>query len=135
MILMLSPNQKPAIFIYVLGQVDEDALSQLGFGMEEEGIPFERTSKELAEFSLLEMAHQASQASPLSVGLAIDRGTIYLHYRNLRQADFLYCLNTYRNKSKGILRILGTNAARLVKGSPLIKHEALETSFGTEIVY
>lgn len=127
---MLSPNQKPAIHFYVVGQVDELSLKQVGFGMEEEGIPFEKSIKEAGiNLPLVELAHQASQASPLSVGLAIDQKRLYLHYRNLKKEDFLYCLSDYSHKPKGILRVLGSNAARLVKGSPLIKHEALEKSF------
>lgn len=127
---MLSPNQKPAIYLYILGQVDQTCLCQLGFGMEEEGIPFEPSYQEgEGGLDLLTLAHQASQASPLSVGLALDQDKIYLHYRNLKKEDFLYCLKDYTQKPTAVLRVLGTNAARLVKGSPLIHHECLEQSF------
>lgn len=127
---MLSPNQKPAIHLYILGPVEQSCLSQLGFGMEEEGIPFDCLNHHAdSSVSLLDLAHQASQASPLSVGLAMDREGIYLHYRNLKTEDFLYYFRNYSKESKEVLRILGANAARLVKGSPLMSHERLETAF------
>lgn len=128
--LMLYQTTKPAIIIYVGGNIDEDKLRQVGFGIEEEGIPFlrENVSGQNSE-TLVHLAHQAATASPLSVGLAIDDRDLVLHYRNLQKDQFLYRIRDYMTQPYLVLRILGINAARLVKGNPMIKHEVLEQSF------
>lgn len=127
--LMFYQATKPVILIYKLGKVPDDKLTQLELGMEEEGIPFLKETIELSSESIVSLAHQAAQSSPLSVGLAINEREIVLHYRNLQTEQFFYRLSDYPNQSNRVLRILGTNAAKLVKGTPLIQDSALETSF------
>lgn len=120
---------KPVILIYKLGEVDQEKLNQVELGMEEEGIPFLTEVLETTSESIVSLAHQAAQSSPLSVGLAINDQEIVLHYRNLQKEQFFYRLDDYPRQSNRVLRILGTNAAKLVKGTPLIPNAALETSF------
>lgn len=127
---MLYQTTKPTILIYLVGDVGETALQQLEFGIEEEGIPFQRERVETSpSLSLVEVAHQAAQSSPLSVGLAMDGRQIVLHYRNLQPEQFLYRISDYGYQKKSLMRILGTNAAKVVKGSPLIQDRELESSF------
>ncbi|HFI0429179.1 TPA: glycerol dehydratase reactivase beta/small subunit family protein [Streptococcus suis] len=126
---MFYQTTKPVILIYKLGEVELEKLTQVELGMEEEGIPFLTEELTTTSESIVSLAHQAAQSSPLSVGLAINDQEIVLHYRNLQTEQFFYRLNDYPNQSNRVLRILGTNAAKLVKGTPLIQDSALETSF------
>ncbi|HFI0393804.1 TPA: glycerol dehydratase reactivase beta/small subunit family protein [Streptococcus suis] len=126
---MFYQTTKPVILIYKLGEVDQEKLTQVELGMEEEGIPFLTEVLEITSESIVSLAHQAAQSSPLSVGLAINDQEIVLHYRNLQKEQFFYRLDDYPRQSNRVLRILGTNAAKLVKGTPLIPDTALETSF------
>ncbi|HFI0454565.1 TPA: glycerol dehydratase reactivase beta/small subunit family protein [Streptococcus suis] len=126
---MFYQTTKPVILIYKLGEVEQEKLTQVELGMEEEGIPFLTEELETTSESIVSLAHQAAQSSPLSVGLAINDQEIVLHYRNLQKEQFLYRLRNYSGQANQVLRILGTNAAKLVKGTPLIADAALETSF------
>ncbi|HFU4362976.1 TPA: glycerol dehydratase reactivase beta/small subunit family protein [Streptococcus suis] len=126
---MFYQTTKPVILIYKLGEVELEKLTQVELGMEEEGIPFLTEELETTSESIVSLAHQAAQSSPLSVGLAINDQEIVLHYRNLHKEQFLYRLRNYSGQANQVLRILGTNAAKLVKGTPLIADAALETSF------
>ncbi|HFI0253581.1 TPA: glycerol dehydratase reactivase beta/small subunit family protein [Streptococcus suis] len=121
---------KPVILIYQKGTVDQEKLTQVELGMEEEGIPFlKEVIEATSEEGIVSLAYQAAQSSPLSVGLAINDQEIVLHYRNLQKEQFFYRVDDYPRQSNRVLRILGTNAAKLVKGTPLIPDTALETSF------
>lgn len=121
---------KPVIIIYGTGKVSEALLEQIQFGIEEEGIPYfyeehpERTGK-----NLVSLAYAAAQSSALSVGIALDEMAIVVHYRNLREEQFVYQLKNLKEQEASVLRILGGNAAKLVKGIPLIGHLAFEVSF------
>ncbi|HFI0448004.1 TPA: glycerol dehydratase reactivase beta/small subunit family protein [Streptococcus suis] len=126
---MFYQTTKPVILIYKLGEVEQEKLTQVELGMEEEGIPFLTEELETTSESIVSLAHQAAQSSPLSVGLAINDQEIVLHYRNLQKEQFLYRLRNYSGQANQVLRILGTNAAKLVKGTPLIADAAQETSF------
>lgn len=127
--LMFYQTTKPVILIYKLGEVEQEKLTQVELGMEEEGIPFVVERLGTSSENLVSLAHQAAQSSPLSVGLAINEREIVLHYRNLQKEQFLYRLKDYPRHTDQVLRILGTNAAKLVKGTPLIQDKTLETSF------
>ncbi|HEM6371390.1 TPA: glycerol dehydratase reactivase beta/small subunit family protein [Streptococcus suis] len=126
---MFYQTTKPVILIYKLGEVELEKLTQVELGMEEEGIPFLTEELTTTSESIVSLAHQAAQSSPLSVGLAINDQEIVLHYRNLQKEQFFYRLRNYSGQTNQVLRILGTNAAKLVKGTPLIAHVALESSF------
>ncbi|HFI0578961.1 TPA: glycerol dehydratase reactivase beta/small subunit family protein [Streptococcus suis] len=126
---MFYQTTKPVILIYKLGEVDQEKLTQVELGMEEEGIPFLKEVIETTSEGIVSLAYQAAQSSPLSVGLAINDQEIVLHYRNLQKEQFFYRVDDYPRQSNRVLRILGTNAAKLVKGTPLIPDTALETSF------
>ncbi|MDW6005180.1 glycerol dehydratase reactivase beta/small subunit family protein [Vibrio mangrovi] len=108
-------QETPAIYV-VLHQISEDALQQLFWGMEEEGIPFRISTS--AENDLRSEAHQAASLSPLAVGIACNPGEIVLHTRNLSPDTPLFHLILKDQEQDRQLRHLGCNAARLVKGLP-----------------
>lgn len=90
-----------------------DDLDELFNGIEEEEIPV--GTAVINENNTVEAAYQAALRSKLSVGLAFDSDKVVLHYKNLSAQTPLFTVN--RNNAEA-LRRLGTNAARLVKGTP-----------------
>jgi hypothetical protein len=67
------------------------------------------------------LAKEGAQMSPLNVGIAVSGAeqTIVLHHRDL-SADHPLFEIALRNAPAKELRRLGMNAARLVKGEPLL---------------
>ncbi|ALR77212.1 glycerol dehydratase reactivase beta/small subunit family protein [[Enterobacter] lignolyticus] len=103
----------PAIVISPLGdsiQTWNDVL----LGIEEEGIPFVIQPQD--DSDVTRSAWLAARRSPLLVGIACDRETLVVHYKNLPASAPLFTL-TYRQNSLDRRRT-GNNAARLVKGIP-----------------
>lgn len=105
---------KPNIRILSSPDVPETILRQLIYGMEEEGIPWESGVKE--GMDALALAWEAAQSSRLEVGLGVDGRKVVLHYSKLEQDKPLY--ETPARPSDQV-RVLGANAARLVKKLPL----------------
>ncbi|MBP2621312.1 glycerol dehydratase reactivase beta/small subunit family protein [Streptococcus panodentis] len=121
-------TSKPTILLLVKGQPHEAKLAQIAYGIEEEGIPFQRILPEKTA-NLVSLAHQAALQSQLLVGIACDEQDTVLHYRNLPEEKFVYRIRDYTAASDKELRLFGSNAARLVKGVPFRKSPALEVSF------
>jgi hypothetical protein len=67
------------------------------------------------------LAKEAAQMSPLNVGIGVDGrdGTVALHHRDLPEYEPLFVLKATEVESRE-LRRMGINAARLVKGEPLV---------------
>ena len=114
----ISESRRPTITILVVrgGSVD---LNPVFWGMEEEGIPYE--VQECPAGEAVGVAKEASLMSPLNVGIGVDplKDTIVLHHRDLPADQPLFVLQ-FREIGRGGLRRLGINAARLVKGEPLV---------------
>lgn len=107
---------KPAVKVaYTRGRVGEESFNQLLLGIEEEGIPFELVAQgdDKASGSL---AHEASLASRLGVGIGVAPDGMTLHYNKLDEDLPLFRIPL--NASVSAMRALGANAARLVKGQP-----------------
>ena len=92
-------------------------------GMEEEGIPY--AVETAAAGDVIPCAWQAACRSPLLVGIACDRETLVVHYKNLPTSAPLFTL-TYQHNSHA-RRSTGNNAARLVKGIPFRACHSLPT--------
>ncbi|MFV0448863.1 MAG: glycerol dehydratase reactivase beta/small subunit family protein [Vibrio sp.] len=112
-------QEVPAILVY-LQQVDNKQLHQMLWGIEEEGIPFKATEKQITDIK--KEAHNAASLSPLAVGIACTHQEIVVHSRNLTPDNPLFQVSLHTLGSQGELykqlRNLGCNAARLVKGLP-----------------
>lgn len=116
-------NENHAIHVYYSSQLNDPSLfHSLLNGIEEEGIPF--IMKERQETSALESSYQAALDSNLGVGIGIGGdGLIILHYTKLSKKEPLFTIGfPERNKQ----RVLGANAARLVKGIPFKSFEMIE---------
>lgn len=112
-------QEVPAIWVY-LEQVDNKQLHQMLWGIEEEGIPFKTTEKQITD--IRKEAHNAASLSPLAVGIACTHQEIVVHSRNLTPDNPLFQVSLQTLGDQGDLynqlRNLGCNAARLVKGLP-----------------
>lgn len=106
---------KPAIRLLSSSDAPAEALRQLQYGMEEEGIPWE--SGIGAGADALSLAWEAAQASRLEVGLGLDAQSLVLHFSKLTRNEPLFHISA--RSDAGAVRALGANAARLVKKLPL----------------
>ncbi|WP_432403197.1 glycerol dehydratase reactivase beta/small subunit family protein [Wukongibacter sp. M2B1] len=109
-------ENKPTIKIYYSSDIKElRDFSNLFWGIEEEGIPYEIEMQD--GDSAIDLSYKAAQDSRLDVGLGISfEGFVALHYVKLNKDRPLLQINTRLENAK--LRLLGSNAARLVKGMP-----------------
>ena len=111
-------NRHPAIWIFKARSVLTDSFQPVLWGLEEEGIPFE--IREVSNGPIVDLAKQAADGSPLNVGIGIGgSGEVILHHHDLPTETPLFSLTT-RPWQPVRLRHLGINAARLVKGQPLV---------------
>lgn len=109
-------SQKPMIHVYYCRQIrNASSFQELLSGMEEEGVPCLVAERE--ESAALELAYKAAESSNLSVGVGIGADeTVVLHYIKLKPEEPLFSVSLQSGKTS--LRMLGANAARLVKGVP-----------------
>ncbi|HEY0208166.1 glycerol dehydratase reactivase beta/small subunit family protein [Acerihabitans sp.] len=107
----------PAIIVVLCGGVPP-GWRQLLLGMEEEGIPFALHDAGDDAGPLASLAHQASNASPLAVGVAVNAQDMVVHDPHLPVERPLFVLKDHARLPAQEIRRLGCNAARLVKGLP-----------------
>ncbi|PSH03083.1 MAG: hypothetical protein CXZ00_14065 [Acidobacteria bacterium] len=114
----IEQERKPTVRV-IACQIGERELSPILWGLEEEGIPSEVQSVSGGE--AVALARQAAQMSALNVGVALHggEGKAVLHHRDLAEGAPLFTLPLQGVESFR-LRLLGMNAARLVKGEPLL---------------
>ncbi|MDU4910834.1 glycerol dehydratase reactivase beta/small subunit family protein [Clostridium baratii] len=104
----------PCIYLYYEeGLNDESLFNEILWGIEEEGIPFKVESLQVN--NSCELSHLGATKSKLVVGIGIDKnGIITLTHNKLEKDKPLFTANL---KDDGtVLRKLGANAGRLVKG-------------------
>jgi hypothetical protein len=109
---MDSKQAAPVIAIAVIDGCDGQWREVL-LGIEEEGIPFLAPGHPAGDRG---HAWQAARSSPLLVGIACDRHTLVVHYKNLPASAPLFTLMHHQDSQAH--RNTGNNAARLVKGIP-----------------
>ncbi len=111
-------ERRPAVEI-VTFRAPPGWVEPVQWGIEEEEIPFE--AAEAGQGGAAELAHEAAHVSALNVGIAFDgaAGEIALHHRDLAGRPPLFTLSGAEIEPGALMR-LGKNAARLVKGNPLI---------------
>jgi hypothetical protein len=120
---------KPVVRIVTTVPSPEKEIGYILWGLEEEEIPAE--IEEVEENSLEILAKQAADGSKLNVGIGIS-GTnqmAVLHHRDLPVDKPLFSMAADKFDMTQ-LRMLGTNAARLVKGNPLLFHSEQAYSAG-----
>lgn len=113
-------QKKPAVSILIMQPVSDELVEHVLWGLEEEGIPYEIA--ELESGAPEAIAKQAADGSQLNVGIGIDgkERRAVLHHRDLHEEKPLLSIDLNDTGAFELLRALGANAARLVKGVPLI---------------
>ncbi len=106
---------KPTVNILYSSDAPLQMLQQLQYGLEEEGIPWVLDTK--SGSNALDLAWEAAEASRLSVGIGLDGVGLVLHFSKLPKDKPLFQLPAKYTAVQA--RILGANAARLVKKLPL----------------
>jgi hypothetical protein len=114
----LTEDRRPTVRIIACHASDRE-LQPILWGLEEEGIPAD--VQDVSTGDAVALAKQAAHMSQLNVGIAVNglEGSIILHHRDLSGECPLFTL-PFKDVQSMELRLLGTNAARLVKGEPLV---------------
>lgn len=122
---MSNQSQKPSVNIGVQKEYEENSLFRnLCYGLEEEGIPYQFFLSD--DKNVHKLANDAANESRLNVGVGIgDQDNIIIQHKKLNiDQPFLEKKVDEDFQAK----IMGSNAARLVKGIP-IKDIPLEDEY------
>ncbi|MFP4020600.1 MAG: glycerol dehydratase reactivase beta/small subunit family protein [Halanaerobium sp.] len=123
---MVDQSNKPSVYIGLQKKYESNHLFfNICYGLEEEGIPFDSY---LSEDNVNQIAQDAAQKSRLGVGIAVgDDNQIVIQHKkmNVDNPFFKKKIDKYFQA-----KIMGSNAARLVKGIP-IKEIPQEDDFYT----
>ncbi|WP_316667289.1 glycerol dehydratase reactivase beta/small subunit family protein [uncultured Propionibacterium sp.] len=109
-------QDRPTIGVRASPTVSAEHIDQIGYGMEEEGVPWSVTRSGSSDAAVL--AHEAALASRLGVGVGVCSGRIVITTEKL-DADSPY-ITLDVDPAWTRARDMGANAARLVKRMPLI---------------
>jgi hypothetical protein len=112
-------ERQPVVIILAVKPAPAETIAPILWGLEEEGVPAELY--EVAAGEAAALAKEAAERSPLNVGIGINlnNSIVCLHHRNLPLERPLFTLRS-ADLQPAPLRALGKNAARLVKGDPLV---------------
>lgn len=106
---------RPTIRVWSDSATPAEVLRQVEYGMEEEGIPWEKEIR--TGMTATDMAYEAAGVSRLEVGVGMDTQRVVLHFAKLKREEPLFSIPA--RSTDTALRLLGANAARLVKKLPL----------------
>lgn len=123
----MNKESKPTVLIYKTQNASVDNLKEILYGIEEEGIPYSIEDREVD--SLDDLAYTASHNSVLSVGIGYDGDAVALHHYNLSKGQNVFKISSLPKAAKEVKRSFGSNAARLIKGTPFKLHEGMEATF------
>jgi len=127
---MTEQNKKPSVNIGLQKEYLEDKIfSNLCFGLEEEGIPYNFFE---GEEDVFQLAFDAAQQSRLSVGIGLGDGDQVIIQHKKLEADQPFFRKKIDENFQA--KIMGSNAARLVKGIP-IKEIPDEDEYYSEYVF
>ncbi|MCW3157268.1 glycerol dehydratase reactivase beta/small subunit family protein [Micropruina sonneratiae] len=111
----ISDAERPRIGLRVNDRLPRDRIAEVLHGIEEEGVPVEVIVD--AELNPLQLAHAASLASRLGIGIGISLDWVVTTTEKLPPGRPY--LVSVLNQSETTDRAAGANAARLVKRMPL----------------
>lgn len=105
---------KPSIKVFYDGDnLSENAFADILLGIEEEGIPYDVQAMQTSD--VLELAKEASIRSRIGVGVGVSKEGVALQYEKLDIAAPVFRIKYYQTN---LFRVIGSNAARLVKKMP-----------------
>lgn len=114
---MYVEQERPTVKIFSReGPRSAALLRQIVYGIEEEGIPYESVAYP-SEEDVCGLAWDAARASQMEVGVGVDDEFVALHYAKLEKARPLFKISARSGDEE--VRVIGTNAGRLVKKLPL----------------
>ncbi len=112
---MVDQSNRPSVYIGLQKKYESNHLfDNICYGLEEEGIPFDYY---FSEANVNQLALDAAQKSRLGVGIALgDESQIVIQHKkmNVNNPFFKKKIDKYFQA-----KIMGSNAARLVKGIPI----------------
>ena len=112
------PRGFVGIVIYTFSELGKfPHFTEVLYGIEEEQIPFWIEEEAFQSEDILSSAYRAANSSVFGVGICCTLKEIAIHHRNLRKEKPIFYISIGQCTRK-TARILGTNAARLIKGIP-----------------
>lgn len=109
-------ERRPTVKIWVHTTITDADLESILLGAEEEGVPVEVERRD--ELNPLKLAHDASEASVLGVGVGVALDYVVITTEKLPEGR-PYIVR-HLNAGEASDRALGASAARIVKRLPLL---------------
>lgn len=107
-------KDRPSVKVfYDSNAVQPEKLKAILLGIEEEGIPYDLAG--VPDSDVYEIGFKAAKASRLGVGIGVSSKKIILHFEKLDKKRPIFEIGTFEKEN---YRIIGSNAARLVKKMP-----------------
>lgn len=108
-------DEVPRIFVWCIGDKEPEAVQYIEHGIEEEGVSW--VVQRGYEGDGVNVAHEASTNSSLKIGVSVTHDSrVVVHHKQLPDADPLFDVDEVTPETA---RKLGSNSARLAKGTPL----------------
>lgn len=108
-------DQIPRVFVWCIGEELPDPVEYIEYGLEEEGVSWAVQSG--FDGDGVPVAYDASVSSPLKIGVSVTPDQrVVVHHRQLPDDDPMFDVTRVTTETA---RKLGSNAARLAKGTPL----------------
>jgi hypothetical protein len=105
----------PRVHVRCIGNQEPDSIALIEHGIEEESVPWVVESGFDGES--VAVAYEAALGSALEIGVSVNAdGRIVVHHKQLPDERPLY---DFTDAEGSRARTLGSNAARLAKGTPL----------------
>ena len=111
----MNNTARPTIVLNVNEAIQAGQLREVLLGIEEEGVPY--SINRSAEQNPLTLAHQASLASRLGVGVGVSLDYVVVSTEKLPESRPY--IARFLNETTQWDRAVGANAARIVKRTPL----------------
>jgi hypothetical protein len=108
---------RPAIHVSLAPEADESFYKWIAIGAEEEGIPCRMEPAD--ETNVAALAHAAAQNSRLDVGIGLTSDQVAVHERHMPAEQPVIISQVEEDHASHVCRSAGSNAARLVIGTPL----------------
>lgn len=107
-------SEVPRIHVRCPGEARPEWVEYVEHGIEEEGVPWTVESGFAGD--CVAVAHEAAVDSPLKIGVCVSDSRIVVHHKQLDDDAPVFDVSGVTAASA---RRLGSNAARLAKGTPL----------------
>jgi hypothetical protein len=121
-------SERPAIHICLVGPVPQDLDLWVQMGAEEEGVPARTIREDADAADIVAAAYSAARSSRVDIGVAISSDRVVLHERHMPEEKPVLSFS-FGVDPRGICRLMGGNAARMVTKLPLrFEEDLIETA-------